>query len=166
MCKTGGFNQPTDPKHNLRELVSPEHLQIHHTKGELDKEARPRHPDSSKPFCSPLALRVHNPGRGVNTAVAKRWRGTSKPAATGTPGLLRSLSKGKPKPFLRFRGPLTSSPAIPGSPSRLGFLLAAQKPFQSSRFSPTPPMAQIAKLESNFEQGQRSPRLLFKPLLS
>lgn len=149
LCKTEVFNQPTDPKHNSRELVSPEHLQIHHTKGEPDKEAKPRHPDPSKPFCSPHALLVYIPEREANAAVAKRWRGTTKPAAVGMPGLLRSLCKRKPKPFLHFWGPLTSS-----LPTSWDFSLQLKSHFKAANFPCIPPWPKLPNSKATFTRGR------------
>lgn len=138
--------------------MSPEHLHIHHTKGEPGKEARPRHPDSPKPSCSPHALLAHIPGRGVNAATAKRWRGTTNPAAMATPGLRHPSLRGSQSHSSAFRGhspPLQPSWALSPRP-RLGFLLAPQKPFQSCQFSWHPPWPKLPNSKATFTRGRGS----------
>lgn len=138
--------------------MSPKHLHIHHTKGEPGKEARPRHPDSPKPSCSPHALLAHIPGRGVNAATAKRWRGTTNPAAMATPGLRHPSLRGSQSHSSAFRGhspPLQPSWAL-SPPPRLGFLLAPQKPFQSCQFSWHPPWPKLPNSKATFTRGRGS----------
>lgn len=124
--------------------MSPEHLQIHHTRGE------PRKTRVSRLLPALLLSRVTSQDEEL----------THPQPNDGEPLTQQQWAhEGSPIP------PLRDTKAIsPGLPPQLGFLLAAQKPFSKRPIFLASPMAQMTKLKSNFHQGQRIP--LVKQLLS
>lgn len=133
--------------------MNPEHLQIHHTKGELGKEARPGRPDSSKPSCSPRALPVHIPGRGVNAATAKQWRGTTKPAAMGSPHPSLRGSQSHSSAFGGHSPPLRPSRVLP---PRWDFSLRLKSPFKAASFPGIPHGPKLPNSKATFTGGRGS----------